>query len=317
MTDNYKSSKVVPANPEPHDLEVNFMKKIVAALIAIASFMPFTVLAVQHADLSDVTIVVSSCDKYSALWSPFFGSLFKYWPALNTNHKDSKILLVANKQQYQHPRITMVNIPTETSWTNNILQALQEVDTKYVLLFLDDYWLNAPVDEQRLAELLHLVRTTDAAMLQISYNDLRYQGGEPHPTIDGVMYRNKYAHYKLSLQLAVWDKQALLDLLRPGENPWEFELAGTVRSHGYPKDIFTVSTNEPVTYINATFQGHVRPEAISHAEAHNFNFDDTSFPVLGKFNPKLAAKIWQARLQKLFNFAKHPGYFIQTNVDNQ
>lgn len=317
MTDNHKSSKVVPESPEIYDLEVNFMKKIVTALITIVIFIPCNVYAQQLANLSDVTIVVSSCDKYSALWEPFFASLFKYWPTLNTDHKDSKILLVANKQQYQHPRITMVNIPNETSWTDNILQALQQVDTKYVLLFLDDYWLDTPVNEQRLAELLQLVRTTDAAMLQISYNDMRYQSGEPHPNIDEVMYRNKYAHYKLSLQLAVWDRQTLLDLLRPGENPWEFELAGTVRSHGYPREVFTVSSNEPITYVNATFQGHIRPEAITHAKAHEFYFDDKSFPILGKFNPKLTAKIWQARLQKLFSFVQHPGYFVQTKVDNQ
>lgn len=293
------------------------MKRIVVTVLIAFSVIPGIASASDTTDLRDVTIVVSSCDKYAALWEPFFGSLFKYWPTLNTIHRDSKILLVANHQQYQHPRVTMINIPNETSWTDNILTALSQVDTKYVLLALDDYWLNAPINEERLAELLQLMRTSDAAMLQLSYNDLRYQSGDPHSTIDGVMYRNKYAHYKLSLQLAVWDKQALLDLLRPGENPWEFELAGTVRSHGYPRTIFTVANNEPISYVNATYQGHIRSEAITHAVQHKFAFDDKKFPQLGKFNPKLSAKIWQARLQKLAAFIQHPGFFVQTQTSCQ
>ncbi len=290
------------------------MKKLFITLMLAVGFIPNFAGADETLDLSDVTIIVSSCDKYSALWEPFFGSLFKYWPTLNTTHKNTEILLVANSAQYQHPRVTMVNIRLETSWTDNILHALERVDSKYVLLALDDYWLNTPVNEARLAELMKLIRSSDAAMLQVSYNDLRYQNGEKHSVVPGVMYRNKYAHYKLSLQLAIWDKQALLDLLRPGENPWEFELAGTLRSHGYPRTIFTVDTNEPISYINATYQGHIREEAISHANDHKFYFDHKKFPLLGKFNPRLTAKIWRARLKKFTQFIQHPGYFVATQI---
>lgn len=259
----------------------------------------------------NLTILVSSCDKYAIFWPPFFTSLFKQWPSLLNENNAVPILLVANSKSYIDPRVKNINIPNETSWSDNMLIALEKVKTKYVLIALDDYWISQRVDERRLYEVFKAMQQEDAAMLQISYNDPRYQNGAPHHRIKNLMYTNKYAQYKASLQMAIWDKESLKAILRPNEDPWTFELAGTARSHGYPKSFLSLSNDEPIHYINASYQGHINPHAIKYAQQNRISFDYGDFPVLGDFNFKLHVVRWERRAVKLFNFLKEPGKYYK------
>lgn len=261
---------------------------------------------------NDLTILVSSCDKYAPMWGPFFASLFEQWPSLLQENNNVPVLLIANHKSYHNHRVTMINIPHESSWADNMLTALQQVNTKYVLIALDDYWITQPVNETRLNELYQTMQTEHAAMLQLSNHDPRYQDGQKHATTSNLMYINKFAHYKVSLQLAIWDTEALKVLLRPGEDPWAFELSGTARSHGYPQAFLSTNADIPIRYLNAAHQGHINPAAIEYAKQHQIPFNYAGFPVLGKFNYKITYNTWKKRAQKLISFLQQPGSFYQS-----
>ena len=282
--------------------------RIIGIIISLVLFcVPCTIYAKT---LDNITLLVSSCDKYSSLWEPFFKSLFRHWPSLQQENKDIPILLIANKKKYLHPRVTMIQIPNEISWGDNMLQALHQIDTKYVMLWLDDYWLNNTVNEQRLLELYHGMQAAKASYMQLAYNELNYQDGPLHPTIRDVNYREKFSLFKVSLQLSIWDIEALRYLLRPHETPWDFELAGSIRSHGYPGDFLTVRNNEPIRHLNAAFQGHIRAEVFTHLQVINSQAT-IDMPTLGKFNWQITKKLWQHRITKLYHFLKNPSYFYE------
>lgn len=288
---------------------LKFIKiKFIIAILAVFSFGYASAAPVVFDNL---TVLVSSCDKYSIFWPPFFNSLFKQWPSLLNENKDIPILLVANSKSYVDPRVNTINIRNETSWADNILIALEKVNTKYVLIALDDYWISQRVDERRLHEIFMAMQQEDAAMLQISCNDSRYQNGVKHNSVKHLIYTNKYAQYKASLQMAIWDVEALKAILRPNEDPWTFELAGTARSHGYPKAFLSLSNDEPIHYINASYQGHINPNAIKYAQQNRIPFYYGDFPVLGDFNIKLHMVSWERRAIKLFNFIKNPGNYYK------
>lgn len=246
----------------------------------------------------DCVILVSSCDKYSELWSPFFKLLEENWPELNTTHKDLKVYLLANKKSYTSPKVQMINIPNEISWSDNMLVALDKIDAKYVILFLDDYWLNSKVDQKRLDEIFATMRKMDAAYVQLYMDAYPQKVVTPVLGIKDVAYKNKFQKYRASLQLAIWETKAIKQILRSGENPWEFELAASIRSSGYPKDFLIVRDNMPIDYINASYQGHILPEAVTLAK----KFDPTytnSLPVLTKEKWDLKLKELKSRWQSV------------------
>lgn len=265
---------------------------------------------------NNVTILVSSCDKYAPLWDPFFTSLFRHWPSLTSVNQNIPILLIANKKVFVSSRVQTINIPHEKSWSDNMLAALDQVQTQYVLLFLDDYWITKPVNEQRLLETFNVIQNEQLAMVQIAYNDTKFHSGPKHSTLTNALYTDKYARYKASLQLAIWDKEALRALLKPGENPWQFEIAGTARSHGYQGTFLHLTTDYPIAYLNATKQGHVEQFAVDYALQNGIKFDCGELPLMEGFNYKLAYNKWKNRALKLWDFLQEPGMYYKVETDN-
>src|SRR5690349_19035401 len=137
--------------------------KMSTTLILVISLWPALALTKEHQKPLDITILVSSCDRYAPLWEPFFRSLWMQWPSLKTTNNTVPSLLIVNTQEYHHPRVKTIKITAETSWADNMLTALQQVKTQYVLVLLDDYWLDQPVDEKRLRQLLILLQEGNTA----------------------------------------------------------------------------------------------------------------------------------------------------------
>lgn len=264
-------------------------------------------------NFSNLTILVSSCDKYSPLWDPFFTLLFKQWPSLQTNNQSIPIYLVSNSKIYPEQRVQTITIPNEKSWSDNMLLALDKIDTKYVLLALDDYWITEPVDEQRLMEAYTIMQKENLVMVQLAYNNPSFHLGENHPTLSDAIYTNKFARYKASLQMAIWDKEALKCLLRPGENPWQFELAGTARSHGYPGVFLNLDKNYPIKYLNASRQGHIEQNALDFALMNGLRFDRGNLPVVDKFNYQITYDAWKKRAEKFWDFLRNPGGYYKAD----
>ena len=59
--------------------------------------------------------------------------------------------------------------------------------------------------------------------------------------------------YRTSTVLSVWKKTVLLDLLKSRENPWQFEVLGTVRSDKY--DGFYSTNRQIIRFINGVIKG--------------------------------------------------------------
>ena len=169
-----------------------------------------------------LSVLVSSCDRYSDCWLPFEHGLAKYWPDC-----PYPVYLISNALELASDRITTLRLGSDAGWAPNLIAALQRVPTSHVLYMQEDYWLNAPVDTPRIQGYLELMERTGAAYLRLA--------AVPGPDLDfpedprvGVISAG--APFRTSLQAAIWRKDALLDLVLPDESGWLFETDGSVRS---------------------------------------------------------------------------------------
>lgn len=128
---------------------------------------------------NDITIIVPSCDKYSCLWDPFITLLLHHWPSLNTVNKHIPIIFLSNKKPVSHGRVQNVMIPHETSWSSNMLIALDKVKTSKVLILLEDYFI-IHLNEKRLFELVNVMDKEDIGYIQISHTDAALKQNEKH-----------------------------------------------------------------------------------------------------------------------------------------
>ncbi len=248
------------------------------------SHKPTTPIVADRELLKDVTILTSSYDGYSELWEAHYKLLFKNWPSLKQDNNFIPIILITNELEYNDPRVISLKVGKDTTWSNNLLKALESVKTKYVFLLLDDYITSTPVDEDRFVELLTLLEKTNGAYIEIVKDDGAFSiGGEKDrklvPGINGVIYRSKNARYRNSLQACIWNLEELRKLIDPKESAWDFEIIGSKRTEKNPKPFFLVTDRPVISYLNAVGQKVYVKEVIDYINSQGIEFNPTKLPI--------------------------------------
>lgn len=179
-----------------------------------------------------VSILISSCDNFSDCWEPYYHGLHKYWPNcpydafIVTNFKDSGDTLVK-----------AIKVGKDNGWSHNTLQALDQIVTPYLIYTHEDFWIQQSVHTQSIAEYVALMDKGKADYIRL------YPCPEPDSECEwderlGVL--SDQASYRTSLQVALWRKSVFQELIVKGENPWQFEVQGTIRSRKFGSRFLSV-----------------------------------------------------------------------------
>jgi len=171
---------------------------------------------------SSTTILVSSCDKYSDLWIPYFNLSKIFWADCNYEY-----LLISESKELVVQNVTSLKLGNGKDWSALLLDALECVKTDTVILTLEDFFLRDHVDNLRIEYLLELFYKNSMNMLRLN--------PRPKPNIKsdwsneiGVI--GKHEKYRASTQAAIWRVEILKSIIQKGESAWEFEINGTQRS---------------------------------------------------------------------------------------
>jgi hypothetical protein len=119
-------------------------------------------------------------------------------------------------------------------WSNALIQYLQNLTTPLVLLMMEDYWLTRPVDAQAinwLGDYMQGPAAHDVARMDLTSDRLYATGSRDIGSLHrlDLLEGSPHAEYTMSMQAGIWNREALLQLLRPNESPWETEMRGSVR----------------------------------------------------------------------------------------
>lgn len=175
---------------------------------------------------NDVTILFCSCDTYSDLWENFFMLLKKYWPEY-----DGEIILNTESKEFSYEGLSIsspLNCSPDVSWSDRLSLSLRRVNTPYVLIFLDDFYLKHQVDHARFMETLEFVKQ-NSQVASITY--LKEPGGRKAVSgLDGFVWRDHYSLYKMTAHITLYKVQYLQKVLKRNESAWAFEVSGTIRS---------------------------------------------------------------------------------------
>lgn len=204
-----------------------------------------------------IGFVVLSCDKYSDLWEPFFGLLFKYWPDC-----PFKIYLFSNEKKFDHPRVTTILSGPDSSWAGSVKKCLQQLDEDYVFLFFDDVFLNRPVKQDDIALL-----TAKLNLYQPDY--LRFRPvPKPDQRIDeAIGVYGESTLYRTAV-FAIWKRAVLESLLFEGESAWDLEMKGLKRASIYKK--FYGVYREYFSYWHGVEKGTWDADVVRHIRSEGF-----------------------------------------------
>ncbi len=204
--------------------------------------------------MTECSIFIPSCDSYSDLWDPFFHFFWKFWPDC-----PFPVYLGGNSLRREFPRVHRLYSNCGNVWTDRVHEQVRALPTPYVLLMLEDFFLRSPVNTAGLLACYHNWRKLDAHCLRLVRRPgpNRALPGQPH---FGIL--NLDAPYRISTQAAIWKKETLLSLMRPGESIWQFEIEGTRRSRAFPDGFYGVWRNQLTYGHHVLERGKWFPKAV-------------------------------------------------------
>ncbi|MDQ6862063.1 MAG: hypothetical protein M3032_13030 [Verrucomicrobiota bacterium] len=246
--------------------------------------------------VSQVSIVVSSCDSFFDAWRPFAFFFRKQWPDC-----PFAVHLITNHLDLRSDVIRALRVGDDKGWASNMQVALQQIATPYILYFQEDYFLTGRVDNEQLARDIEFAIAQNAAAL--SFFDL--SALEPQPPTPNERYIPipRESKGRTRLQTTLWNSDALASILVPGETAWDMEARGSRRTVEMPIFVYARTAEAPIQYL---MSGIVRslwtPEARTLCRAHGLQIQPhfRSDLVHGKWRRRWARAVTRTRYRIAF-----------------
>ena len=206
---------------------------------------------------NDIAILVVSCDAYQDLWHPFFHCLFKNWPDC-----PYPIFLGSNTISYSDSRVQPVMVGKDLDYSSNLINMLKQIPHEWVILWIEDRVLSAPVDTSRLIKMIQLAQSRGAGYFRLIAHHPFAWSKDKSQEISEIP---KGSYYRSSITVALWRKSVLTKLIRPGETAWDLERIGSRRSDNLDEKFFCLTAyvkhNPPISDQHLIIKGRLLRDA--------------------------------------------------------
>lgn len=145
-------------------------------------------------------------------------------------------------------------------WSDSLKQWLSHIPDPYFALFQIDYFLHRPVNLQQVRVLEQQIHTDSVMKVDLTL-DRAHFAHSPYAEYEQlkIVVSAQDAPFRSSLQAAIWRREYLDTMLKPGRSPWDFERLGKQEHLHDGKLILGAAVQEqaPVPYLNVYGHGRV------------------------------------------------------------
>ena len=196
---------------------------------------------------SDCTVVVASCDKYADLIGPFATLWRKFWP--DCPFETVLVTETAPAEGFDRVICTGAGKP----WCAMLVEALDQVDTLYVMLLMNDYFLVGSVDTDNMLRRLGQAKRFDAANLRLMPNP---PGRAPFGSSEERLLEfPKNVAYCVTCQTGFWNRAYLRGIAARCLSAWEFERYGSFMVADEKRPLLVTPTKE-FPFVDAVHKGY-------------------------------------------------------------
>jgi hypothetical protein len=211
---------------------------------------------------SDVAVLICSSDSRRDILERVLPSLLKYWPDC-----PYPIYIGLNTNYGYGPKITTL-LAKPSEWRKECLEQLAQTNETHVILVLDDFLFQKPVDQSRLSTLVSKAVESNLPYLRLlplgrSILD-RVTALVRSPTQVDIRPINEGRPFYSGLQIAIWNKTHLMALLKSDGSIWDFEHKNQPGVTHY-----VITGFPPIVYSHLVEKGRWLPYAkvlLAHAE---------------------------------------------------
>ena len=210
----------------------------------------------------DCTVLVCSCDKYADVLGPFSALWRKFWP----DCPFETVLVTETISSSGFDRVILAG--KGRPWCENLSIALKKINTQYVLMLMDDYYLKSPVDTALILRRLDEAKKFDAASLRL---DPMPPGRTARPDTD-LLEMPKNVAYCVTCQTSIWNREFLLGLAERNKSAWEFERYGSFMVGDETRPILVTRTRE-MPDVDTVHKGYWVPAGVELLRRNGIDYD--------------------------------------------
>jgi len=159
----------------------------------------------------------------------------------------------------------------DISWSDNLLRGIQDLKNDYILVLLEDLFLNNKISNDYFNQISNWIDENNPNYLRLCISH------KPNYFDDLIGEIPQVTPYKTSIMPCIWKKSILKDLLKKGESAWDFEIKGSRRAYKY--DGFYAVYNDFLSYENGIIKGKWRKSVVNNNN-YGLHIKDLARPVM-------------------------------------
>lgn len=167
--------------------------------------------------MKNISLLISTCDKFSDLWDQHIIQLRKHWKG-----EMFPVYMVTDKKTpKRYDGVEIIVAGEEKDFPMRIKYAIEQIPTEFILLTLDDYFLINDVYSKKLDYLAQLAKEKNIFYLKLY--DRRMTNPKKYEAIDNLIPIDLNRKYAITLYPAIWDKRFLFNSVKKDMTPWKYE----------------------------------------------------------------------------------------------
>lgn len=214
-----------------------------------------------------MTCLIFSCDKFSDLWNGNIKLFNENW-----TERDFETYIVTDKETDKKiPDIKILAVGADVEWSDRLAYALKQINTDYVFVTLDDYFLIKPVESDTIEKLVDFMSGEKIDYMRLFPDPIR----ATREKIDGYkgLYRiENSCEYSVNLYQGIWKKDFLKYCVRVPKNAWHFEVELREAAVEYNARC-VVSLNEEYKVLDVVRKGKLLRNAAKYFKEHPGIYD--------------------------------------------
>jgi hypothetical protein len=204
----------------------------------------------------EVAVLICSSDNRMDIVQRVLPSLFRFWPDC-----PYPIYVGLNSNCELAPRVkTLVAQPSE--WRKECFEQVAQISETHVIVLLDDFLIQQPVDTQRITTLVDVALHSNISYLRLmpfGKSSLKYLTALMRMGDRGRIHMiTKDRPFYSGLQIALWNRAHFMSLLQLRGSIWEFEHQRVLGVNHY-----VVTENPAIQYSHLVEKGRWLPYAQS------------------------------------------------------
>lgn len=268
--------------------------------------------------LNNLAVLIIGYDGYKDVWNHFVYFINKYWA------ERPKTYFATSELEPEYENIEIVKAGVGSEWSKKAFTALNKIDTKYVLLLLEDFFIMDYVDNEKISEILKFIEVNQVKFYQLTTQYIS------NYFIEGKTLKdNKYIHiipknkkYGINLQAAIWNTDFLKQIIGQGNyNAWTFESNNAyIKDYDENKLEYLIDERNILHILHAIKQSKYFPHVFNLCKKIDHTIDISERQVLNGmdyFKYQLKHILYSLLPKRLFRpfkrFAKHLNFSFVTD----